>query len=118
MLKLEVKPPVSSEYIEKEEQMEVDEYTEQMEVDNTTEDKKLKQEEIKEDEKKMKNFLGEPMMTCTSDTNYHDPSHQAAGIFTNSHQYQYSLYLPHLVHLMVMLYCVVIDSEDTLMSCL
>ena len=27
-------------------------------------------------------------------------------------------YLPHLLHLMVMLYVLVIDAEDTLMSCL
>ena len=66
----------------------------------------------------MKNFLGEPMVTCSGCPNCPDPSHQAAGIFTNSHQHQYSSYLPHIIHLMVMLYCVVIDAEDTLMSCL
>ena len=96
-VKPEVKSPVASEYIEQEEQMEVDKYAEQMEVDNNSEDMKPKQEKTKEeDEKKMKNFLGEPMMTCTGDSNCHDPSHQAAGIFTKSHQHQYSLYLPHL----------------------
>ena len=43
-IKPEFKPPMASEYIEQEEQME---------VDNNSEDKKLKQEETKEDEKKM-----------------------------------------------------------------
>ena len=46
-IKPEFKPPMASEYIEQEEQME---------VDNNPEDKKLKQEKIKEDEKEMKNM--------------------------------------------------------------
>ena len=108
-VKPEFRPPLASEYIEQEEQMEVDiNYGEQ----------KLKQEKVKEEKKDTKNFLGENMVTCTGCPNCPDPSHQSAGIFTNSHQHQYSSYLPHIIHLMVMLYCIVIDAEDTLMSCL
>ena len=114
----DVKPPIMEEYMElgpthQEDTKLVFQFGLPAEAKN--EIKTEVKTEVKPD---LKNFLGEPMRHCTGDSNCPDKTHIASGIFTNTHKYVYSLYLPQLLHLLVMLYTVTVDSDNNLLSCL